>query len=142
MECAICSLPQSMRHSVGDDWFLSIPGGDAPLAGWVALATGEHRETLDELSQSEAASLGPLLRSISGAIIGETSAERTYVANWAEGTRHVHFHVIPRPAELEPSRLGAAVFSLLGDDIPHPSATEQERVLQSIIHSVQRAGEQ
>ncbi|GAA1213380.1 hypothetical protein [Rhodoglobus aureus] len=139
MGCEVCATrPSTVETAIGESWFVSIPAGDAPLTGWITLATREHRETLDELSADEAASLGPLLRSLTSAIRAETGAERTYAANWAEGTRHVHFHIVPRLAGLEPSRLGAAVFALASDDILHPPIAEQERLLASLVAAVAR----
>ena len=42
--------------------------------------------------------------------------EKTYVALFAEaeGFSHVHFHVVPRMADLDPSLHGPRVFQLLG----------------------------
>ena len=71
----------------------------------------------DELSHAEAAALLPLLRAVTAALREATGCAKTYVALFAEaeGFGHVHFHVVPRPAGLDPQLRGPRIFALLGD---------------------------
>lgn len=121
-ECAICLTPVngSSVIDVGGGWSVSIPGGRAPLLGWVTLHPVAHRESPDELTPSEADRLGALIRTGSAVLRAHTGAPRVYVANWAEATPHVHFHLIPRPPGLGAELRGARIFSLMLD----PSATD------------------
>ena len=137
--CAICASRGQGMH-IAPDWFVGIPGGDAPLLGWLTLATVAHRDSVARLLPNEAMSLGQLLRQLSEGIEAVTGAERTYVANWAEATRHVHFHVIPRSASHDPERLGFEVFRLMSDDIPHPPIAEQQSVLREVFEYVSSRG--
>jgi diadenosine tetraphosphate (Ap4A) HIT family hydrolase len=77
-----------------------------------------HVLALDELSHAEAAALGPLLRAVTAALREVTGCAKTYVALFAEaeGFGHVHFHVVPRPAGLDPQLRGPRIFALLGGD--------------------------
>jgi diadenosine tetraphosphate (Ap4A) HIT family hydrolase len=61
-----------------------------------------------------------------------TDCPRTYVAQFAEkqGFAHVHFHVIPRAADLEPSLRGPRVFTLF--DRRPISTDERDRVSASL----------
>lgn len=129
----------SLDAAFGPDWFISLPGGDAPITGWLTLATWAHCETVGELSFAEARILGELLRTISLAIVSLTGAERTYIANKAEASRHVHFHIIPRFPDLDPSRRGAEVFRLISGGVKHPLVSEQIGMLEEIRAHVTRA---
>ena len=54
--------------------------------------------------------------------------EKTYVVQFAEaeGFAHVHFHIVPRAADLAPDLRGPRIFRLLSpDDRPHVG--EQQR---------------
>lgn len=114
-KCPICLAPVdgSSVVDVGNGWSLSIPNGRAPLLGWVTLHPIAHRTSPDELTPSEADRLGGLIRDGSAFLRSRTGAPRVYVANWAEATPHVHFHLIPRPPELDVELRGARIFSLM-----------------------------
>ncbi len=142
-ECAICRTPVngSSVVDVGEGWSLSIPGGRAPLLGWVTVHPVAHRASPDELTPSEADRLGELIRTGSAVLRARTGASRVYVANWAEATPHAHFHLIPRPPELNAELRGARIFSLMldpsasqGDD--GSSLPEQLAVLQELADAL------
>lgn len=90
---------------------------DANLEGWLVVLPLRHVERLDELTQPEAAELGPLLHETSRALRDVCHCEKTYVILLAEapGFPHVHFHVVPRAADLEGQYRGARIFGLLGN---------------------------
>jgi diadenosine tetraphosphate (Ap4A) HIT family hydrolase len=144
-ECSICLAPVNGTSviDVGSGWSLSIPGGHAPLPGWVTLHHIAHRVSPDELTESEGGSLGRLIRAGSAFLRSHTGAPRVYVANWAEATPHVHFHLIPRPLDLRAELRGAQVFSLMSDaPAPEkdgaPSGHEQIAVLQELGDALRR----
>ena len=70
-----------------------------------------HVIALDELSPAEAAALGPVLRAVTSALREVTGCAKTYVALFAEaeGFGHVHFHVVPRHADLDPQLRGPRI---------------------------------
>jgi diadenosine tetraphosphate (Ap4A) HIT family hydrolase len=79
------------------------------------LSPRRHAEALDELTDSEAAALGPLLVATTGALSAVVGCRKTYVMLFAErqGWAHIHFHVVPRMPDLEAELLGPGVLDLL-----------------------------
>jgi diadenosine tetraphosphate (Ap4A) HIT family hydrolase len=122
-ECVSCvanartDLPPRERVYLGPRWRVAHAFGTG-LPGWLVVLPRRHVVALDELTPSEAADLGPLLREITSALRRVTGCEKTYVALFAEaeGFSHVHFHVIPRQADLGLELRGPRVFGLLGGD--------------------------
>jgi diadenosine tetraphosphate (Ap4A) HIT family hydrolase len=93
---ARADLPPRDRVYVGPRWRVAHAFGTS-LPGWLVVLPRRHVTALVELTPSEAADLGPLLREVSSALCRVTGCEKTYVALFAEaeGFSHVHFHVIP-----------------------------------------------
>lgn len=89
---------------------------DACLEGWLVVLPRRHVEALDELDRDELAQLGPLLGAVTAALRQVTGCQKTYVVLMAEakGFPHVHFHVVPRAADLDERFRGARIFGLLG----------------------------
>jgi diadenosine tetraphosphate (Ap4A) HIT family hydrolase len=80
-----------------ETWSVGIfDGYDIP--GWLAGQTRRHTVGLGGLDDTEQASLGPLLASLSRAIASETGAEKVYVAAFGEVFAHFHFMLMARPA--------------------------------------------
>ena len=100
------------------------------LEGWLVLVSRRHRAAVAELTDAEAAELGPLVQRASVALHEVVRCEKTYVVQFAEaaGHGHVHVHVVPRAADLPPEHQGPRVFSLLGvaDDECVPEARMDE----------------
>ena len=94
-----------------DRWRL-VHSFDSALEGWLVLLPRRHVVAIHDLTGEEAAELGPLLRRVSVALRDELSCDKTYVIQLAEaeGFSHVHFHVVPRSAELPTDRRGPGVF--------------------------------
>ena len=105
---------------MGPRWRVAHAFGTA-LPGWLVVVPRRHVIALDVLTAEEAADLGPLLSSVTAAMRGVLGCAKTYVALFAEaeGFAHVHFHLIPRAADLAPDLRGPRVFGLLGGDPGH-----------------------
>lgn len=90
---------------------------NANLEGWLVVLPTRHVEALDELDELEAAELGPLLRGVTAALREVVGCQKTYVLLLAEqeGFQHVHLHVVPRHADLDPTVRGARIFGLLNN---------------------------
>lgn len=88
------------------------------LPGWLVVLPRRHVTALDELTLAEQAELGPLLSAVTAALREIIHCNKTYVALFAEaeGFEHIHFHVVPRMADLDPAVRGPFVFALLGGD--------------------------
>ena len=122
-DCLSCDLerradpPPRERVYLGAHWRVAHAFGTA-LPGWLVVLPRRHLLALDDLSEAEAAALGPVLRAVSAALREVTGCAKTYVALFAEaeGFGHVHFHVVPRHADLDPQLRGPRIFALLGGD--------------------------
>ena len=102
---------------------------DTALLGWTVLVTHRHIGAIDELTQAEALELGTLLRKVSLALKKIVHCSKTYVIQMAEaeGHHHVHFHVIPRMANLSEEYRSVNIFKLLG-------VSEKERVSEESMN--------
>jgi diadenosine tetraphosphate (Ap4A) HIT family hydrolase len=122
-DCVSCApeartdVPPRERVYLGPRWRVAHAFGTA-LPGWLVVLPRRHVVALDALTPAEAFDLGPLLREITSALRRVTDCEKTYVALFAEaeGFSHVHFHVVPRMANLAAELRGPRVFGLLGGD--------------------------
>jgi diadenosine tetraphosphate (Ap4A) HIT family hydrolase len=124
MTCYACDTerdldtsPDRERVWVGEHWRIAHAVGSS-LPGWLVLLPRRHTLRVAEHSPVEAAELGVLLVAASKALEQVTGCLKTYVAQFAEaeGFSHVHFHVVPRAADLPSDRLGPRVFGYLGGD--------------------------
>lgn len=86
------------------------------LLGWTVLIVRRHVAAVADLTDAEAAALGPLVRDVSRALHEVTGCEKTYVAQFAEHPqhRHVHVHVVPRREGLDEDQIGPGIFRFLG----------------------------
>jgi len=82
------------------------------LPGWLVLIVHRHKASIDELTEGEAGELGQLLRRTSAALKEVTGCAKTYVLQFAEHPDHphVHFHVVPRMADLPEDRKSTNIF--------------------------------
>lgn len=94
-------------------WRVEHAVSPAPMAGWLIVKPLRHCLGIDELSEQEAASLGPLLARTCEAVRAETAALRVYTAFFGEAVAHLHIHVIPRADDLPDDLHGPSVFELL-----------------------------
>jgi diadenosine tetraphosphate (Ap4A) HIT family hydrolase len=113
------SLPPRERIAVDDHWRVAHAFGSA-VPGWLVLLPRRHVTSIAELARAEAASLGTWQVRISQALRTVLGCEKTYVAQFAEaeGFAHVHFHIVPRAADLADEFRGPRIFQLLGPSAP------------------------
>jgi diadenosine tetraphosphate (Ap4A) HIT family hydrolase len=104
---------------------------ETSLPGWLVLIVRRHIESLDELTDLEAVELGRLIRGTSSALKDISGCLKTYVLQFAESPQHphVHFHIIPRMADLPGNRRSTQIFGYLG--VP-----EKERVSQEEMNAI------
>jgi diadenosine tetraphosphate (Ap4A) HIT family hydrolase len=144
-ECLTCiqndkpDLPPRERVLVAPGWRVAHAFGTA-LPGWLVVVPRRHVTALDELTPAEAAELGPLLRNVTAAMRTVLGCTKTYVALFAEaeGFAHVHFHVIPRAADLDADLRGPRIFGLLGGDSGrHVPETVMDDIATSIATALE-----
>lgn len=109
------SCPEWDRIVRTDHWDLAH-AFDSSHLGWLVLVTQTHRASLADLTDAEAAELGPLTKAVSMALRDVTGCPKTYLAQFAEHPdhQHVHVHVVARTDELKPEHRGPFVFAELG----------------------------
>ena len=144
-DCHVCRqngqlamLPPRERIGVDEYWRVAH-AFDTGLEGWLVLVPRRHVTSVADLTDTEASALGLWQVRPSRALAAVTGCVKTYVIQFAEaeGFSHVHFHVVPRSADL-PARLrGGAIFGLLGvpSELAVPTAT-MDRLAELIGTSV------
>jgi len=100
---------------------------DTAIPGWLVLIPRRHVTSLAELTDAEAAVLGSWQVRVSRAQRTVLGCQKTYVAQFAEveGFSHVHFHIVPRQADLASELRGPRIFQLLGP-ADRPVVSEQQ----------------
>jgi len=97
------------REAIFDDgdWRIAHALSSA-LSGWVVVVSRRHITSLSQLTASEEASLGPLIKRLSSAVESVTGAVKCYVVFLAEapGFEHLHIHVVPRRSDMPLDRTG------------------------------------
>jgi diadenosine tetraphosphate (Ap4A) HIT family hydrolase len=85
------------------------------LLGWLVIVLKRHAEALHLLTEAESVELGLLQWASAKTLAALTGCAKEYVAFFAEmpGFHHVHVHVVPRHAQLDPKLRGGNVFALL-----------------------------
>lgn len=115
---------------VGQYWVVehAYPTG---LAGWLVIVLRRHEEALHQLRSEEFIEFGLVLERTIHALRTVFSCDKEYVACYAEleHFRHVHFHVVPRAADLPEHLIGSKSFAFL-------KVSEAEAVSRAEISSV------
>ena len=107
---------------------------ETSLPGWLVLVLRRHIAALDELTEDEAAELGALLRKTSKALKEVMGCEKTYIIQFAEHPEHphVHFHVVPRMANIPAEYRATGVFSYSGSDKEHVNEEEMNALARRL----------
>jgi diadenosine tetraphosphate (Ap4A) HIT family hydrolase len=110
--CIACVYEADRRAVfVGPEWRVVHEPDPVIVPGKLYVTLQRHAESLGELSESEAQTIGPLLTACVDALTDELGAVRVHVGSYGEQLRHVHFHVTPRTS----GPRGNAAFSLWQD---------------------------
>ena len=99
--CIACDEVSGIEASVGgviyqDEWWFVSQNKSSVVSGNLILKTKRHVEHLGELSRSEAAGLGELIRKVCLALTRVVKPAKVYVASYGEEVKHVHFFITPR----------------------------------------------
>lgn len=132
--------PPREQVSVTEHW-RAAHAFDSALPGWLVVLPRRHVVAVAELRPEEAAELGPLLTDISRALEVVTGCVKTYVVQLAEaeGFSPVHFHVVPRAAQVDEQVRGPRVLSLLGRPVGEEmTEQEQDRLALAIATALDR----
>lgn len=127
MECFTClSLRNERRISPGPiiyegkHWVVDHAYPTTHL-GWLVILSKRHIEALHELSREEFQELAEIEYKVVQVMHMDRRVEKEYLMCFAEGEgfHHVHFHVVPKPADLAAEFKGPRVFALLAVDEEH-----------------------
>jgi diadenosine tetraphosphate (Ap4A) HIT family hydrolase len=145
-ECYTCRRdadPAAAYERIAADglWRVSHAIGTG-LPGWLVLVPRRHVTSIADLTDDEAAALGTWQVRLSRALHAVTGCQKTYVAQFAEapGFGHVHFHIMPRSADLADSLRGPRIFGLLG--VPEADEVSAEDVADIAAALSRHVGEQ
>ena len=133
LNAAIDDLPLRERIYLDESW--RVAHGWSSLPGWLVVALRRHAEALDELTATEAASLGNLLRAASVALKRAVGCEKTYVILFAEqpAYQHVHIHVVPRMNWFTENDRSSRVFRFMNvPEAEQVTVSERERLASEI----------
>ncbi|MEU0941170.1 HIT family protein [Embleya sp. NPDC005971] len=128
------TLPPRARIASDVLWRVTHSVGTS-LPGWLVLIPRRHVTSIANLTDDEAFGLGLWQVRLSRALHETTGCAKTYVAQFAEkaGFEHVHFHVVPRMADLAPELRGPKAFALLhAPEAERVSAEEMDRMALAI----------
>ena len=109
-------------------WDLAHAFGTS-VEGWLVLVLRRHETSLANLTDDEAAEVGPLVKQASAALEAVLGCPKTYVAQFAEAADHphVHVHVIARHRDQPAEWKGPGIFLHgLGVD-PNDEVSEERR---------------
>ena len=81
-------------------WEVAHHTGPWTDPGELIVKARRHVESVAQLTDSESAALGPVLRAAVSAVERVVRPERVYVASYGERVRHVHFFLLPRTTSL------------------------------------------
>ncbi len=70
--------------------------------GFLIIKSRRHVEHLADLTAAEAARLGIVIQATNQALMDVLHPGKIYNCSFGEGTRHVHFWVLPRPQDMSP----------------------------------------
>ncbi|WP_342788010.1 HIT family protein [Streptomyces alboniger] len=103
-ECVVCDQHWRVAHAL-----------NTAVPGWLVLLPRRHVAAVHDLTDAEASALGMWQVKLSRALRSITGCTKTYVVQFAEaeGFTHVHFHIVPRMADLQPEHRGPGIFELL-----------------------------
>lgn len=157
--CKTCEMTRQRRLGKAPLWDNVYQAGfwdvvhayNSALPGWLVLVLHRHIESVDELTEHEAAELGILIRRVSLSLKRVLGCTKTYVIQFSEARLHphVHFHIVPRMADQPNDRRSARIMGYLGvsqeesvsEERMNDVCTEIRKVLLSLESRVGRAEE-
>jgi len=114
--CRRCELGDTDAVWSDEHWLLTSLDRPSGLPVIVILQPREHHD-LDDLPEERSRELGPLVQRIERAVRAAGEFGRVHVCRWGDGSEHLHFWFMARPARL-PQTVGS--FAAIWDDILPP----------------------
>jgi diadenosine tetraphosphate (Ap4A) HIT family hydrolase len=118
VDCWNCSASDDEYVWVSDRWRLLAPKDPVGLPVVLLLIPRIHYAEPGDLPDDLAAELGVLLARIERAIRSIGEIGRVHVCRWGDGSEHLHWWFLARPARL-PQLIGS--FAAIWDDVLPPT---------------------
>jgi histidine triad (HIT) family protein len=104
-QCITCEINAGRQRPPGgtiyeDDLWIADHGISRLVRGYVVLKPKRHVHEVADLLPNEAGTLGIALQSVLAAMRVALHPERIYVLSFAETVPHLHFHLLPRYADM------------------------------------------
>jgi diadenosine tetraphosphate (Ap4A) HIT family hydrolase len=119
-------------------WVVDHSTSPVLLAGFLIVKPRRHVDHVGDLSDEEAAALGPLLRDTARAAQRSLGAAKVYVCSFGEAVGHVHFYVVPRYEGMPPE--GPEVLRLMFEErrwaTDDASAVEAARLVREELMAI------
>ena len=115
--CFRCERGDSDAIWSDADWILTPMEKPSGLPAIVILQPRAHHD-LDDLPETLARDLFPLIQRVEAAVRSVGEIGRVHVCRWGDGSEHLHFWFMARPARL-PQTIGS--FAAIWDDILPPT---------------------
>ena len=129
MDCGRCAAGDSDAIWSDEHWLVAPLPRPSGLPVVVLLHPREHCD-LDGLAPERQAELGPLLVRIERAVFAVGNIERVHVGRWGDGSEHLHFWFMGRPARMPQLRMS---FAAIWDDILPPVPEELWRADHDVV---------
>ena len=129
VDCWACETPDEAFIWTGEHWRLAPREEPSGLPVVVLLFPREHFD-IDSLPPERAAELGPLLVRIEAAVRAVGDIGRVHVCRWGEGSEHLHWWFMARPARIPQL---ASSFAAIWDDVLPPVPEEIWRENLAIV---------
>ncbi len=121
-------------------WHVSHIGPPTIYArGMLILSARRHVESMADLTEDEARSLGHVQSLVCRAVRQELGPERIYCCYFGEGTAHVHFSIVPRSAVMPAGSGAQTMYDLIEDQKYVCSEAEAEATAIALRAAIQRA---
>ena len=124
VDCWACTAPDEDFLWTDERWRLTDMGGDYALPVVALLMPREHFADPGDLPDELAAECGVLLARIERAVRSVGEIGRVHVCRWGDGSEHLHWWFMARPARL---RQVTGSFAAIWDDVLPPLPEEIRR---------------
>ena len=118
VDCRRCTAPDDEFVWTNERWRLTALREPSGLPIVVLLEPREHFDAPGDLPDELAAELGVLIARIDRAISAVDGIGRVHIGRWGEGSEHLHWWFMGRPAGMEQLRSN---FAAIWDDVLPPT---------------------
>jgi diadenosine tetraphosphate (Ap4A) HIT family hydrolase len=132
-ECAACNARDDDYLWTSESWRLTTLGQPSGLPVIVLLESREHFDGPADLPPEIASEMGLVLARVERAVKSVEHVGRVHVCRWGDGSSHLHWWFMGRPARLGQLR---GSFAAIWDDVlpPTPEDVWRANVDQVVAH--------